>query len=168
MYFMPGAFGFLVSSAVMMPGSMITSSPRTLESICGVMYPGRKTIGFDSVRSIIVDSIPMPTGPPSSIIAIFPFKSSATWAASVGLGRPEVLALGAAMRQPLFRIRSNATGWFGIRTATVSIPPVVAEGTVSFFQTIMVRGPGQKASASFWAAAGIFRATRSISEKSAI
>ena len=74
------------------------------------MYPGRSTIGVSSVRSMMVDSIPMPTGPPSIIMAILPLRSSATCAASVGLGLPDVLALGAAIRQPLLLIRSSAIG----------------------------------------------------------
>ena len=58
----------------------------------------------------MVDSIPIPTGPPSMIMAILPLRSSATWAASVGLGLPDVLALGAAIRQPLLLMRSSAIG----------------------------------------------------------
>ena len=53
-----------------------------------------------------------------------------------------------------------------MRTATVSIPPVVAYGTASPFSTIMVRGPGQKASESFLASSGTVFAMRSKSEKS--
>ena len=79
-----------------------------------------------------------------------PSRSSATWDASVGLGLPDVLALGAAIRHPLPSISRSATGCFGIRIATVSIPPVVSYGTLSFFHTIMVSGPGQNASASFF------------------
>ena len=98
---------------------------------------------------MIVDSMPIPTGPPSKIIGILPSRSSFTWEASVGLGLPDVFALGAAIRHPLSSINFNATGCFGIRIATVSIPPVVSYGTFSFFQTIIVSGPGQNASASF-------------------
>ena len=58
----------------------------------------------------MVDSIPMPTGPPSIIMASLPLRSSATCAASVGLGLPDVLARGAAIRQPLLLIRSSAIG----------------------------------------------------------
>ena len=61
------------------------------------MNPGRRTIGTSSVRSIIVDSIPIPTGPPSMIMSILPFRSSYTCCARVGLGLPEVFALGAAI-----------------------------------------------------------------------
>jgi hypothetical protein len=40
-------------------------------------------------------------------------------------------------------------GWDGIRIATVSNPPVVLYGTALLFLNIMVKGPGQKASANF-------------------
>ena len=82
-------------------------------------------MGTSPVTSTMVDSTPMPTGPPSRIISIFPFMSSHTWSAVVGLGRPEVLALGAATGTPARAIRRLATGSLGIRTATVSKPPVV-------------------------------------------
>ena len=42
-----------------------------------------------------------------------------------------------------------------MRTATVSSPPVVSFGTIADFFMMIVSGPGQKASASFFAAAGI-------------
>ncbi len=67
----------------------------------------------------------------------------------MGEGRPLVLAEGAAMVRPLTRIRAFATGWEGKRTATVSRPPVVSWGMSPEEFTMMVRGPGQKASASF-------------------
>ena len=61
-----------------------------------------------------------------------------------------------------------ATGSLGMRTATVSSPPVVPYGTASLLGNIMVSGPGQNASISFPAASGI-SATRGFkSEKSAI
>ena len=86
---------------------------------------GRSSMGTSPVTSTMVDSTPMPTGPPSRIISIFPLMSSHTWSAVVGLGRPEVLALGAATGTPARAIRRLATGSLGIRTATVSKPPVV-------------------------------------------
>ena len=73
----------------------------------------------------MVDSTPMPTWPPSRIISIFPSMSSITCSARVGLGRPEVLALGAATGIPASFMSRFATGSDGIRTATVSSPPVV-------------------------------------------
>ena len=57
--------------------------------------------------------------------------SSIMWAAVVGLGRPEVLPLGAAMGTPAARMMARVTGWSGQRTPTVSRPPVVCRGTMS-------------------------------------
>ena len=119
------------------------------------MKPGRNIIGTD-VISIIVDSIPIPTSPPSNIISIFPFMSSNTCSALVGLGRPEVLALGAAIGVCTAFKKESAPKWFGIRIATVSKPPVVVYGTFSFFSKIIVSGPGQNDSISFFAFSGIF------------
>ena len=64
---------------------------------------------YDSI-SMIVDSIPIPTAPPSRIRGILPCISSYTWDASVGLGLPDVFALGAAIILPLSRIKSLAIG----------------------------------------------------------
>ena len=125
MYFMPGALGLI--SAPMGPrmaGSIFTSSS-TSRSISMVMAPGRSTVGIRQDTSTMVDSTPMPTGPPSIIISMRPFMSCQTWSAVVGLGRPEVLALGAATGTPARAIRRLATGSLGIRMATVSRPPVV-------------------------------------------
>ena len=69
------------------------------------------------------------------------------WAV-VGLGRPDVLPLGAAMGTPAASMMASVTGWFGQRTPTVSSPPVVRRGTISRRGRIMVSGPGQKFSAS--------------------
>ena len=68
----------------------------SFRSISSVIYPGLKITGISSVKSTIVDSKPIPTRPPSRIMSILPFISSYTYFPSVGLGRPEVLALGAA------------------------------------------------------------------------
>ena len=46
------------------------------------------------------------------------------------LGRPEVLALGAAMASPASRMMARVTGWLGQRTPTVFSPAVVSLGTV--------------------------------------
>ncbi len=127
---------------------MRTSSRSASSSISFVIYPGRRISGISSVRSRIVDSIPIPTAPPSRISGILPSISAATCAASVGLGLPDVLALGAAIRQPLSSISASATGCPGIRTATVLSPPVVSRGTLSLPGTITVSGPGQNTSAS--------------------
>ena len=72
----------------------------------------------------------------------------------MGLGFPERFADGAAKGRPHSLMISRAAGWAGIRTATVSMPPVVAAGTFSLLGKIMVKGPGQKASASSSASLG--------------
>ena len=59
------------------------------------------------------------------------------------------------MGTPASRINSLATGSLGIRTATVSRPPVVPCGTIPLLGNTKVKGPGQKASASFLPASGI-------------
>ena len=59
------------------------------------------------------------------IMSIRPSISCQTWSAVVGLGRPEVLALGAATGTPASAISRFATGSLGMRMATVSRPPVV-------------------------------------------
>ena len=71
----------------------------------------------------------------------------------VGLGFPEILALGAAIYTPEVLINCAATGWLGIRMATVPSPPVMDFGTQSLFFKIMVSGPGQNFSARSFACA---------------
>ena len=116
-------------------------------------------VGLSPVMSTIVDSMPMPTGPPSRTISILPFISSITCAAVVGEGLPDRLALGAAINTPESFISFKAPGWDGIRIATVLSPPVVVSGTTDLFLNIMVRGPGQKASINSFAPSGTYSAS---------
>ena len=154
---MPGALGRSPSwGFCKMAGSTVTS-PTKGSIISFVMAPGRRIIGGVIETSTMVDSSPHSAAPPSRIMSIFPSRSKATWDALVGLGLPDALALGAAMGRPAARISAMATGCEGKRTATVSSPPVTESGTISVFGKIMVNGPGQKASISFCAAAGISR-----------
>ena len=88
------------------------------------------------------------------IISMASPKSSSTCCAVVGLGRPEVFALGAATYPPACKISSAAMGSLGKRTATLLRPPVVSNGTRSDFSKIIVRGPGQNFSASIFAFSG--------------
>ena len=77
-------------------------------------------------------------------------RSSATWAAVVGLRRPEGLALGAAMGPPKALSRRVATGWRGTRTAKVSSPaprPAARRGNPRRRGSTRVKGPGQKCAA---------------------
>ena len=127
--------------------SSTATSPITSLNISFVIAPGLRIIGGVTVISRIVDSTPISTLPPSRIISILPLKSSATCCAVVGLGLPDVLALGADTYPPPARISSRAISSSGIRTATVSRPPVVPSGTFSFLLKIIVSGPGQKCAA---------------------
>ena len=57
----------------------------------------------------MVDSTPTRQGPPSTMPSILPSISSSMSAALVGLGRPEVLPLGAATGTPAARIIARVT-----------------------------------------------------------
>ena len=75
-------------------------------------------------------------------------KAKRTGSAVVQLGRPEVVALGAATGTPDASMMARVTAWSGHLMPTVSSPPVVRSGTQGFFFKIIVSGPGQKLSAS--------------------
>ena len=75
-------------------------------------------------------------------------NSSRTYLLLVIEGLPDMLADGAATGTPAASISFSAALCPGILTATVSSPPVVARGTMSFLRNIMVSGPGQNASMS--------------------
>ena len=80
--------------------------------------------------------------------------SCMTCAAVVGLGRPDRLAEGAAMGRAQARSMAAATGWLGMRTATVDSPAVTTSGRQGFLGHSTVSGPGQKADMSFSANGG--------------
>ena len=86
----------------------------------------------------------------------------------MGLGLPLRLALGAANGTPAARITARATGWLGIRMATVSRPPVVVRGILDERGITMVRGPGQKASARILAFSGMAVTSSGRAESSAM
>ena len=67
---------------------------------------------------------------------------------------PDKFALGAAMGTPAARMRASAVLLSGIRTATVSRPPVTSSGTLLLFRYTMVSGPGQNSSISSLALSG--------------
>ena len=98
-----------------------------------------------------VDSTPYSQSPPSIIASILPIISSITYFALVGLGKPDVFALGAAIGHPLAFISACAVSFIGIRTATVSSPPETVLPTLSLFGKIIVSGPGKNASISAFA-----------------
>ena len=74
---MPGAFGLRLGSGLIRAGSIVTS-PIIFSNIGFVIKPGLSIAGISPVKSTMVDSIPMPTAPPSRIMSIRPVISSAT------------------------------------------------------------------------------------------
>ena len=98
-------------------------------------------------------------------------RSSLTCWAVVGEMRPKRLADGAAMPFPPAAAKASssarATGCDGLRTPTRSCPPVTASDTRAARGRISVSGPGQNASASRCASAGISRAQCASCESSA-
>ena len=90
-------------------------------SICStVIPPGLRIRIFPSSfnPSTTVLSNPTPHAPPSMISGTLPSRSLATCSALVGLGFPDVLALGAASGAFATAIKALATGWDGMRMAT--------------------------------------------------
>ena len=131
---MPGDFGWKSSAPGFLnrDGSYRTS-PSTASSIwLFVMNPGLSIVGTSDVRSKTVDSIPIAVLSPLTIASILPSISSATSSNVVGLGLPEMLALGAAIGTPAASMISAASRRDGHLTATVSSPPVVTSGTAGF------------------------------------
>ena len=124
------------------------------------MAPGRSSTGWPRVQSTMVDSMPTAQGPPSRISRAGP-NSSCTWAAVVGLTRPNRLALGTARpgmggaRPAQAANTPSATGWAGQRRPIESCPPAAAPATPARRGKIRVSGPGQKACIKAWAKAGI-------------
>ena len=72
--------------------------------------PGLSNAGASSNTEITVDSMPSGHGPPSRIVAGRSSSSASTWAAVVGLIRPERLALGAAIGSFAAASSACATG----------------------------------------------------------
>ena len=66
----------------------------------------------------------------------------------MGEGRELVFAEGAHTGTPASLISLSATGWSGMRTATVSKPAVTMSGTTGFLGITSVRAPGMSASIS--------------------
>ncbi len=114
---------------------------------------------FSFSTLMIVDSTPTLQAPPPKIRGIFPFKSSRTCSALVGLGKPEVLALGAASGLSVISINDRATGCEGILTPTVSKLAVVILEIRLLLGRITVSGPGQKVFIMFSRSLSIFVST---------
>ena len=151
---MPGARGLSPAAICCVTALSTATSPSTARSSSSGSPPGRSRRGGVQVKSMMVDSTPTRQGPPSTTPSILPSMSSRTCAAVVQLGRPEVLALGAATGAPEAAIIARVTAWSGQRIPTVSSPPVVTSGTQSAFGSIIVSGPGQKRPARRYAVSG--------------
>lgn len=74
---------------------------------------------------------------------IFPYKSSITCYEVVGLGLPDVLALGAARGNSSLSRTYKAILWSGILNTTEGRPPVTESGTILDFGNRSEIGPGQ-------------------------
>ena len=117
-------------------------------SICGVTAPGRSRTGRSPASDRTVDSSPTLHAPPSTMASTLPHRSLIQCSAVVGLGEPDRFAEGAATGTPAQWIICLATGWEGMRTATVSNPPEVSSGMFSLLGRMMVSGPGENCSHS--------------------
>ena len=116
--------------------------------------PGRRIVGTGVHRSSTVDSTPTSHGPLSRISGTRPSRSVRACCAVVGLTCIKRLALGAAIGEPVARIRASATAWRGMRTATVDKPAVTSLGTRGLAGSIIVSGPGQNIFARSFACSG--------------
>ena len=117
--------------------------PMTASSSATVTPPGRSTVGGSVVVSTTVDSSPTSVSSDTMMAETRPIISSITCSLFVGLGRPEILALGAAMGTPADLMSPRAMRLEGKRTATVSSPAVTTSGTPLLLCMISVKGPGQ-------------------------
>jgi hypothetical protein len=90
------------------PSATVISFFKTSSISSFVTPPGLRRSGRSPAKLMIVDSTPTSVDPPSRIRSIFPSRSARTCCALVGLGRPEILALGAARGAPLALIKSRA------------------------------------------------------------
>ncbi|GFP35794.1 hypothetical protein HKBW3S43_01582, partial [Candidatus Hakubella thermalkaliphila] len=71
------------------------------------------------------------------------------------------------MGVPASSISLKATGWAGMRIATVGRPAVTISGTTSVLGSTKVRGPGQNFSMSFLALSSTEEHSFSVEENSA-
>ena len=145
-----------------MPGDLIFEcfvavaiGPITAAIASFVMLPGLKSTGRLVVKSTTVDSSPNAQGPPSRIRVSSGPNSSSTCKAVVGLMRPNLLALGAAIGQSVLDKSFRARLWLGTRIARVSRPALAKKETLHPDRRgkTSVRGPGQNALDNLLAAA---------------
>ena len=106
---MPGARGLSPAAICCVTALSTATSPSTARSSSSGSPPGRSRRGRSSASVITVLSTPTPHAPPSNTAAILPSMSSRTCAAVVQLGRPEVLALGAATGTPEAAMMARVT-----------------------------------------------------------
>src|SRR5699024_8589902 len=140
LYLSPGDFGFSVFSFL----DNVRTSPTTASIASFVIAPTRRMSGTSPVQSITVDSTPTSASIASTMAAIFPFKSSYTCDAFVGLGLPDIFALGAAIGKSTSFNNRKATSLFGIRIPTVSNFAVTFVATLFLRFKTYVIGQGEK------------------------
>ena len=115
--------------------------------------PNRSSCQSLPITLTMVDSIPTLQAPPSSTAICCP-KPNSTCAAVVGLNWVNLLADGAASAKPLACNNASAIECAGTRSATVAWLPRTIWLTLLFAVNTSVKGPGQKAVASFCANGG--------------
>ena len=154
MYFIPGDATGLPASALSSTALSISRSGKISRSCSAVIPPGRRSFGGFVAKVTTVDSRPTSHSPAIKMASILPSISRTTCSAVVGLGSPEMFALGAAIGRLQALIKSRATSLEGILTATVSSPAETPFGIISVFGNTIVKGPGQNFSAQSLAFSG--------------
>ena len=130
-------------------GGSASFVPRQASMSARAKPPARSHNGVSSRQPIMLDSIPMLHAPPSS--TSISGSMAATWAALLGLKRPDGLALGATSGRATARNNFCAVSCAGMRKAMVSRPAEASgsTGQSAWRGTTKVNGPGQKAAANF-------------------
>jgi hypothetical protein len=132
-----------------------STAPMTASISSCVTIPGRRMRGGSVARVMTVLSTPTSHAPPSMTASILPSISAITSLALVGLGLPEIFALGAAIGLSEISMRSSADLLSGILTATVSRFPETTLEILSLFFIIIVSAAGQNFSAIILTFSGI-------------
>ncbi len=124
------------------------------------MAPSRSTRPGVAVASTIVEAAPPGDVPASTTTSTSSPSISSAWAASVAAGRPVRLAELTASGPVRSRI-SRATGWSGIRTATVPRVSPRSHCSEAWAWQTRVSAPGQNSSTSARAHVGTRTASAS-------
>ena len=127
--------------------------------------PGRKSVALPSRNWMTVDSSPTAQGPPSRTMSTAEPSDRFTWAAVVGLMRPDRLALGAAIGRSTSFSSASAMSCWGTRKAMLSNPAEANNDTGQSLRrsTTSVSGPGQNTRAKVSAAFGNIPSARAAS-----